>query len=176
MFIFDTSSKDLIATLDNDIIRKGKEFTIKKEDAANTLYVETRNTGVYSPTMDGETSIELTALNDYLTLVFDGANYQIKGAVIGGKPKIKTETKTADFTVEDSVGIYYLDGSSAGIQVDLNGSTSDFIFKCTDATNRVYVDAGADTIDNGASTIDLLTNDSIRLRWDATDSTYYIIN
>jgi len=179
MYIFDTSGGNVLATIDNDIVKKGKEFTIKKETAAGTVFIETVNTGVYTPTMDGETSIDLVSENDYLTLVFDGANYKIKGGVVGGKPfggGIVTETETADFTVDDTVDIYYLDGSSAGIQVDLNSSTSDFIFKCTDATNRVYIDAGADTIDNGSSTVDLLTNESIRLRWDSTDSTYYIIN
>jgi hypothetical protein len=86
MYIFDTSGGNVLASLDNDVVKKGKEFTIKKESAAGTVFIETVNTGVYTPTMDGETNIELTAENDYLTLVFDGANYQVKGGIVDGSP------------------------------------------------------------------------------------------
>jgi hypothetical protein len=82
----------------------------------------------------------------------------------------------AGFVVDDVVYGYYLDGSTAGVQVRLNSSESEFFFKCLDDTNRVYIDAAPFTIDNTAAEFDLVANESIRIKWNETNQTYYIIN
>lgn len=95
---------------------------------------------------------------------------------INGKIKDYWVVETSGFVVDDTVYGYKLDGSSSTVQMRLNDSTSEFFVKCTNATNRVYVDAGTKTIDNTSSTFDLNENESIRVRWDEVDQTYYIIN
>lgn len=95
---------------------------------------------------------------------------------IDGKRKDYWVSKTAAFVVDDAVYGYYLDGTSATVQMRLDNSISEFFIKCTDSTNRVYLDAGTKTIDNTAATFDLLVNESIRVRYNAEDDTYYIIN
>jgi len=95
---------------------------------------------------------------------------------IDGKIQGYWVEKTVAFVVDETVYGYYLNGSSAVVQARLNSSTGEFFFKCTDDANRVYIDAAPFTIDNTSATFDLLENESIRIKWNDEDQTYYIIN
>jgi hypothetical protein len=95
---------------------------------------------------------------------------------IDGKKQDYWIEKTAAFLVDSTVVGYFLNGSSAIVQARLFNTPGDFIFKCTDDTNRVYIDASPYTIDGTSAEFDLLANESIRLRWCDDDQTYYITN
>jgi len=134
--------------------------------------------------------------SDAENIVIDGSNNVITAGVknvtlINTNNKTVTESdvtyingkidgywilKTSTFVVSDDVYGYYLDGAAGTLQVRLSSSESEYFFKCIDGTNRVYIDAAPYTIDNTAAEFDLLENESIRLKWNDDDQTYYIIN
>lgn len=177
LFIFDTSSKDLTATLDNSIIQKGKEFTIKKESSAGVLTVETVNTGVFLPTMDGLSSIDLTAQNDYITMIFDGANYQIKGVVIGGLsglPKAIEEVSVSQ-DVEPTVLTYEVDTTSGDVTVTLDKTAYSYTtaqvwnFKKMVAANTMIIAAASGTIDGSATVSATTQYTNISIQFDGNN-------
>lgn len=139
---------------------------------SNKVFAEAKNIKIQGDSNIIEAGVEnVTLINTSgLTITESDVTY------IDGKKQNYWEEKTAGFVVDDTVYGYFLDGSTSGIQVRLNNSTSEFVFKCTDGTNRVYLDGGAITIDNTAVTFDLLENESVRIKYNAQDNTYYIIN
>ena len=151
-----------------DIIIDGDDNTVM--GGAENIKLVSSNNNTIDPGVKNVTLIN----TDDLTITLDDTNFTF----IDGKKKgsVVRETSTS-FIVDDTVEIYYLDGSSNQVQARLNGSESEFIFKSVDASNKTYIDFGAYDYDNtGKTTITLKKDESIRVKWDSTDTTYFIIN
>ncbi|MGL4598494.1 MAG: hypothetical protein ACRCYO_13335, partial [Bacteroidia bacterium] len=95
---------------------------------------------------------------------------------IDGKKQNSWVERSTPFIVDDTIYGYYLNGSNQVVQARLNNSKSEFYFKCINGSNRVFIDAGIYKIDNVSSFFDLLENESIRIKWNETKQSYYIIN
>lgn len=71
----DTSSKDLIVTVDPETLRQGWQGEFKKLESDNVLIIQVPKTS--TSTIDGKPSIELIDKYDSATLYFDGLNFKI---------------------------------------------------------------------------------------------------
>jgi len=150
-----SGAKNVQITGNENIVESGAE-NIVIDGSGNTITAGVKN-------------VTLINTND-VTVTESGVTY------IDGKIQGYWVEKTAAFLVDETVYGYYLNGSGATVQARLNSSEGEFFFKCTDGTNRVYVDAAPFTIDNTSATFDLLENESLRVKWNGDDQTYYIIN
>jgi len=150
----------------------GKAKNVEIFGDSNKVWAEAKNIKIQGDGNTIQAGVEnVTLINtNGLTITESNAFY------VDGKIQGSWIVEIANFVVDDTVYGYYLDGTTAIVQARLNSSTSEFFFKCTNATNRVYIDAAPFTIDNTSAEFDLLENESIRLKWNEDDQTYYIIN
>jgi len=150
----------------------GKAKSVEIYGDSNKVFAEAKNIKIQGDSNLISAGVEnVTLINtNGLTITESDVTY------IDGKIQGAWVEKITGFLVDDTIYGYYLNGATGAVQARLNNSTSEFFFKCTDATNRVYIDGGTITIDNTATTFDLLENESIRLKYNSQDNTYYIIN
>ena len=165
------SSKTAVVNGMNNMINP---FTKNVEIQGNYNMVESEAENIK---IQGDNNIIRSGVHDVTLINTSGVTVTESNVTyVNGKIKDYWVEKTTGFVVDDTVYGYKLNGASGAVQMRLNDSTSEFFVKCTDATNRCYVDAGTKTIDNTGATVDLLENESIRVKYDPIDDTYYIIN
>lgn len=75
----DTSSKDVVVTVDPDTLLQGWQGEFKKLDSSNDLTIQVPK--LSTSTIDGEANITLKEKYDSVSLYFDGVNFKIVSAV-----------------------------------------------------------------------------------------------
>lgn len=173
----DTSSNDLVVTVDPESLRQGWIGEFKKLESSNDLTIQVPK--LSTSTIDGEASITLKNQYDSATLYFDGVNFKLISAVgtlSGGTGGNKVTDISANTTADTSTKTYKVDTSSSDVTLTLPQNQADgqtWYIKKTSNKNKLTV-TSIDLINGNLNQIIKNLDTAIKVTYDLSNNTYDI--